>query len=111
MFGLWNFLLYSIWWPIQVGIVAIIAAVLFLLAVKIFGWERMRHFLLPILAVIGAGALLSRSRQAGWKDKVAADVKASEKLIERATDVRAETTKKLEEKPETLRNDDGFRRD
>jgi len=108
---LWNFLLYSVPWYAWLALAAVVAAALFLLAVRVFGWERVKPWVLPVFIAVGAGALLSRSRQQGWKDKVAADIKAADKLIEKAKKARTAAEREQREHPEKLRDDDGFRRD
>lgn len=113
MFGysLWDVLVYMLPWWAQLAIAATALAGLFLLAVKVFGWERVRPFVVPAFAVVGAGALLSRARQKGWQDKIAADMRAADQLIAKATKARAEAERKQREHPEDLRDDDGFKRD
>jgi hypothetical protein len=113
MFGynLWDVLVHIVPWWVQLALAVGVLAALFLLAVKVFGWERVRPFVLPAFAVVGAGVLLSRARQKGWQDKIAADIKAADKLIATATKARAEAERKQREHPEDLRDDDGFRRD
>lgn len=107
---MWEFLLYVIPWYVQVAVVALFVAVMFLVAVKIFGWERVRRYLLPVAALLGAGALLSRSRQAGWKDKAKRDMREADKLIDKSRETRKQAEKDNAD-PKRLRDDDGFRRD
>lgn len=39
---MWEFLIYSMPWWLQLAIVAVVAAALFLLAVRVLGWERVK---------------------------------------------------------------------
>lgn len=92
-------------------IAAVVAAALFLLAVRAFGWERVKKWILPVAIAIGAGALLQRAQQRGWQDKIKADMKAADRLIAQANKTRDKVAAEQHEHPERLRDDDGFRRD
>lgn len=105
-----DFLLYSIPWYVWLTLALVIAAVLFLLAVRAFGWERVKPWVLPVITVLGAGALLTRARQQGWQDKVKKDLEAADRLIEKAKTARAKQDARNQD-PEKLHEDDGFRRD
>ena len=108
MFG--DFLFYVVPWWAWLALALVVVAGLFLLAVRAFGWERVKSWVLPVLTVIGAGALLSRARQQGWQDKINRDLKAADQLIAKARKARdAENVRNQD--PEKLREDDGFRRD
>lgn len=105
-----DWLLYQVpWWVWAALAVAVYAAGLYV-AAAIFGWQRVRPFALPILIVIGALGALQRSRQQGWQDKVDADMKAADKLIERARRTRAAAEAEAK-KPGKLREKDEFMRD
>lgn len=107
---LWSFILYTVPWWVWLALALVVAAGLFLLAVQAFGWERVKPWVLPVFTVIGAGTLLTRARQQGWKDKIEKDLKAADELIAKAKKARdAETIRNQD--PEKLREDDGFRRD
>jgi|JI10StandDraft_1071094.scaffolds.fasta_scaffold584644_1 hypothetical protein len=107
---MWEFLIYSMPWWLQLAIVAVVAAALFLLAVRVLGWERVKGWIMPVAIAIGAGALLSRSRQQGWADKVKKDLAAADKLIDRAARTRAKAEADARQ-PGKLREKDEFMRD
>lgn len=100
------------WWVWALLFLGLYALGLFL-AAGIFGWKRVRPFALPFLAIIAAFAMLHRSRQEGWEDKVKKDLKAADKLIDRAAETRrrAEAEIAAQQKKGKLRDDDGFRRE
>ena len=77
---------------------------------RAFGWERVKPWVLPVVTAIGAGALLQRARQQGWKDKVKKDLTAADRLIQQAKTAREKQDIQNQD-PEKLREDDGFRRD
>lgn len=108
---IWNFLLYSVPWYVWTLLAAVIAAALFLLAVRAFGWERVKGWVIPVASVIGLAALLQRAQQKGWQDKIKADMKAADQLIAQAKKARGKAAAEQHEHPERLRDDDGFRRD
>lgn len=108
---IWNFLFYSVPWYVWTLLGAVITAGLFLLAVRVLGWERVKGWIIPVAVVLGAGALLQRAQQRGWQDKIKADRRAADQLIEKAKKARARTTTEQRERPERLRDDDGFNRD
>ena len=81
-FNFWSFLIYGIPWPVQVAIIAVLIAALFLLAVRLFGWQRVRPWVLPALALLGAIGLAQRNRQAGYGDRIKEEEKAVEKLTD-----------------------------
>lgn len=108
-----DWLIYQVPWWMWAGLALLLYAAGLYVAAAIFGWQRVRPFALPILAVIGAVAALQRSRQKGWQDKVNADMRAADKLIERArrTREKAEADIAKQKQKGTLRDDDGFRRE
>lgn len=99
----WQWLIYSVPWPVWAVLGLIIVG-----AVQYFwGWQKA----LAALGVLAAVVLLGRARQQGWEDKVKADLKAADKLIDRAVEARAKAEAEMAKNPDKLRDDDGFRRD
>lgn len=99
----WQWIMYSVPWPVWAVLGLIVVG-----AVQYFwGWQKA----LAALGVVAAVVLLGRSRQQGWEDKVKADLKAADKLIDRAVAARAKAEAEMAKHPEKLREDDGFRRD
>ena len=88
-------LVYKLWWPLQVGGLAFMLAVLFLLAVRIFGWERVRPWVLklwlPLAILLAAFGLTRKAQQQGYTDRRAEEEKAldhAEDLVdEKRTDI------------------------
>lgn len=108
-----DWLIYQVPWWMWAGLALLLYAAGLYVAAAFFGWQRVRPFALPVIAVIGAIAMLQRSRQQGWEDKVKKDLKAADKLIDRAAETRrrAEAEIAAQQKKGKLRDDDGFRRD
>lgn len=79
---LWSFILYSIPWELQLAAALIVALIVLYLLVRIFGFERVKRWILPVLALIGVGALASRNRQAGYQDRRAEEEKALDRAEE-----------------------------
>lgn len=69
MSWLLTFLLYGIPWQFQVAILALLLAGLFLLAVKLFGWQRVKPWVAPALALLALIGLGSKNRQQGYQDR------------------------------------------
>lgn len=89
---IWDFLINRVPWGLQVAVLAIIALVVLYLLVRIFGFERVKGWIGPVLAVIGAVGLLQRSRQQGYADRVAqedaAQQRANDVVVKEREDVR-----------------------
>lgn len=66
---IWDFIFYHIPFWLQVTLLAIPVAVAFWFAIQIFGWEKVRGWIAPALAVLAALGLLSRARQQGYGDR------------------------------------------
>lgn len=99
----WQWLLYSVHWAVWAILGLIIVG-----AVQYFwGWQKA----LAALGVMAAVVLLGRSRQQGWEDKVKADLKAADKLIDRAVEARAKAEAEMAKNPGKLREKDEFMRD
>lgn len=72
----WSYLLYGIPWPVQLAIIAVPCILAFYVAVRVFGWERVKVWVAPAIAVLAAFGLLSRQRQQGYTDRRAEEEKA-----------------------------------
>jgi len=93
-FNLWTWLFYSLPWQAQaVGALAVVLGLL-ALAVKVFGWQRVKPFVLPVLALVGAGALLTRERQKGYQEREDIQNKAQDAAIDDFNKVKADVAKK-----------------
>jgi hypothetical protein len=57
-----------IYWLYFAGITAVVAA-LFVLAVAMFGWNRVKGFLLPMLGVLAVFGLRAKIQQDAYKDR------------------------------------------
>jgi len=107
---LWNLLFYVVPWWVWLAVSLVVAVALFLSAVRAFGWDRVKPWVAPVTAVIGAAALLTRAGQRGWQAKAKQDIAAADRLIQRAQTARDKSEKDSTD-PKKLREDDGFRRD
>lgn len=105
-----DWLIYQVPWWVWAGLALAIYAAGLYVAAAFFGWQRVRPFALPVLAVIGALSMVGRSRQQGWQDKVDRDLKAADKLIDRAARTRAKAEADARQ-PGKLREKDEFMRD
>ena len=74
--NLWSWLIYGIPWPVQLAIIAIPCILAFYVAVRVFGWERVKVWIGPVLAILAAFGFLSRQRQQGYTDRRAEEEKA-----------------------------------
>ena len=82
---LWHFILYTIPWEVQLAAALLFALGILFLLVRIFGFDRVKGWILPVVALIGVGALASRNRQAGYNDRRAEEEKAldhAEEIVE-----------------------------
>jgi hypothetical protein len=93
-FNLWDFLVYSIPWWLQIILLAVPVAALLWFAVGIFGWNRVKGWIIPALALIGAAGALSRAQQKGYKDR--------DKKIEVVEDKARDEFKKIHDRNEAL---------
>jgi hypothetical protein len=93
MDGFWNFIFYSLPWPVQLLLLAIPVGIAFYFAVLIFGWERVRPFVLPILGVLAALGFASKLKQEGYNDRRAEEEKALDRAEEIVDDERQDVQK------------------
>ena len=105
-----DWLIYQVPWWVWAGFALLLYAVGLYVAAAIFGWQRVRPFALPAIALLGAFAMLHRSRQSGWEAKVKKDLAAADKLIDRAARTRAKAEADARQ-PGKLREKDEFMRD
>ncbi len=90
MSGIWNWLFYSLPWWVQLTILAVPVAVGFWFAIQIFGWEKVRGFIAPVLGILAALGLLSRAQQQGYADRKAQEKQAEDKAIKTVEQERAD---------------------
>lgn len=107
---IWDFILNRIPWWVQVILMLIPVGIGFWFAVLIFGWERVRRFILPALAIIGALGMLGRARQQGYRDREERGERETTDAIRQADAARADADA-LNADDRRLRDNDGFRRD
>lgn len=81
-FNLWDFIFYHLPWYVQITLLAIPVAVAFWFAIQIFGWEKVRGWIAPALAVLAALGLASRAQQKGYNDRRAEEEKALDRAEE-----------------------------
>jgi methylthioribose-1-phosphate isomerase len=91
MNGVWDFLFYHLPWWLQISLLAIPVVIAFAFAIQIFGWEKVRGFIAPALAVLAALGLLSRARQQGYGDRQAQEKQAEDKAKQTVDDTRKDT--------------------
>ena len=98
-FNLWNWLFYSLPWPVQITLLAIPVVIAFWFAIQIFGWDKVRGFIAPALGILAALGLLSRAQQKGYADRKAAEKAAEDRAKQTVdttrTDVQALPDDKL----------------
>lgn len=78
IFGEW------IYWLQFIGIV-IAAAAVFAVAVAVFGWDRVKGFLLPLLGILAVFGYRAKLQQSGYNDRRAEEEKAldaAEEIVE-----------------------------
>lgn len=95
---IWNFIIDQIPWYVQTGFLAVVALAVLYMCVRIFGWERVRSWIAPVLAVLAAIGLLQRSRQQGYADRQAQEKQAEDKAIKTVDTQRADTQAMSDEK-------------
>ncbi len=106
---MWDFILNQIPWPVQMVLIGIPIAIVFGIVGNIIGWEHVRKFILPALAVIGAIGLLGRARQQGYRDREERGERETTDAILQAEAARADADA-LNAEPERLRQTDGHKR-
>lgn len=79
MGNIWSWLFYSLPWQVQIGALLIVALVILYLLVRVFGWDRVKPYVIPVLGLIGAAGLLSRAQQKGFADRKAQEDAAAQK--------------------------------
>lgn len=92
-FNLWDFLIYQIPWWLQITLLAVPVAALFWFAVGIFGWNRVKGWIIPALALIGAAGALSRAQQKGYGDRKQQEQRATDEASDFAAKKRDEVEK------------------
>lgn len=98
---MWEFLLYSLpWWLQIILMLAIVGVPTLLIAFMIFGTQATLRAVLPVLGVILTLGLASRFRQQGYTDRRAEE----EKALDHAEDVQAEIEAKVHTLPDDKLN-------
>jgi uncharacterized membrane protein len=72
---------YALPWWLQLTLLAIPVLVAFYFAVRIFGFDRVKGFIAPALAILAALGLLSRARQQGYQDRKDIQEKAQDDAL------------------------------
>ncbi|MEO9231549.1 MAG: hypothetical protein ABI216_21725 [Devosia sp.] len=90
-----HFLFYSMPWWLQLVLLAIPVLAAFYLAVKVFGWDRVKGWIAPVVAILAAFGMISRARQQGYADRRTEQINAQDK----ATDDFWKEKQKVDEKP------------
>lgn len=90
-----NFLWYSIPWWLQITILAIPVLVAIYFAVRIFGFDRVKGWIVPALAILTALGFVTRARQQGYQDRKDIQEKAQEKEL----DDYKKTEQTIDDKP------------
>ena len=78
-FARWLFYL-TPWW-VQLCILALPVLVVFYVAIRVFGYQRVKGFILPALAILGAIGLLGRAKQQGYADRKDVQKKAQDNAL------------------------------
>lgn len=71
-----TWLIYGIPWQVQTAIMVVIALIVLALLVRIFGFERVKVWIVPVVSFLAALGMLSRSRQQGYNDRRVEEEKA-----------------------------------
>lgn len=94
-----NWLIFGIPWPVQITIFVVLALAVLYAIGRIFGWGVARQIALPVLGVIGALGLLSRSGQQGYAarkdEEQAAEQKANQVADQAHINAQAMTNDQL----------------
>lgn len=90
MSDFWNWIFYSLPWFVQALLLAIPIAIVFYFAVLIFGWQRVRPFVLPVLGGLAALGFATKLKQDGYADRKAEEKDALDKAEEVVTEKRTE---------------------
>lgn len=106
---MWEWFWYALPWEFKLGLFAVIAASILLMAVMIFGYERVRRFILPALGLVAVFGLWNKSQREGWLAREKKEMEIANKHIERARKAR-ERADRDNADPERLRDDDGYKR-
>ncbi len=95
MEGFARWLFYALPWWLQVTLVAIPVLIAFYYAVRVFGFERVKGWIAPALALLAALGLLSRAKQQGYNDRRDIQKKAQDDALDDFNKIE----KKVDEKP------------
>lgn len=95
MYEFFRWLFYLTPWWVQLIILALPILVLFGVAIRVFGYERVKAFILPAVAILAALGLLGRAKQQGYADRKDIQKKAQDDALNDFQQVQ----KKVDEKP------------
>ena len=98
---IWNAIVdtvfYKLWWLVP-SVVAILALAAFYYLYRVFGWEKIKGWILPVLAVIGALGALNRARSQGYQDRLNQEDVARKEAEDFVDDKKIEVDKLPEDK-------------
>ena len=106
---MWEWFWFVLPWELKVGFLAVIVAALFIMAGATFGFDRVRRFILPAVALVVTFGLVNKFQKQGWEARAKKEMAIADKHIERARRARAAAERDNAD-PERLRADDGHKR-
>lgn len=80
-----GWLIYGIPWWAQVAILAVPVILAFYVAVRVFGWDRVKLWIAPALVILAAFGFAQKNKQQGYLDRRAEEEKAldhAEEIVE-----------------------------
>jgi len=95
MDNIWLWLFYALPWWLQVAVLAILIGIGFAFAVAIFGYERVKGWIVPALVAIAALGALGKAKQQGYNDR--RDVQKAEQ--DKQLDKFKQVQQQVDEKP------------
>lgn len=90
-----KWIFYAIPWQAQLALLAIPVLAAFYLAIRVFGYERVKAFILPAVAILAALGLLGRAKQQGYADRKDIQKKAQDNALNDFN----QTKQQVDEKP------------
>jgi hypothetical protein len=85
------------WWWLLPSVLGLAAAIAVMVAVAVFGWDRVRPYIVPIIVAVASLGLLSRARSQGYRER--------EEVEERAKDKAERIGEDQKDKAEDLTDD------
>lgn len=108
---LWEWFWFQLPWWLKVILIGIPLAVAYAVVGMTVGWDKMRRWIVPGAIFLVTLGLVNRFQQQGWKAKEERDRQIAEDMAQRAEEVREEIREEIRQRPDRLRDNDGFRRD